>query len=145
MTKNYAVQVKHVQPFDGHYSVLAEVYGFYDEEDPSILHQIKPALVNIRLGKTNGVAEKMAPRVRLLCPALGVTREGRTVISEKYGTYTVYELAGLHAAHIEVLNLPELQEDTVVKSEVSRVMLGADANMIERIVAKTWAKVKKVF
>lgn len=143
-TKNYAVSVKYVHPFEKTYSVMGEVYGFYDAEDPSILHQIEPKLVNMWFAKDSAITPQLAPKVRLLCPALGISKQGKEIKSERKGTDLIFNLIGLHSAHVEILNMPELQEDVVKKTEVSRVMLGADAGLIERVASKAWAKLKSL-
>lgn len=140
--KNYAVQIKHITPFPKSYSVMAEVYGFYDKDDPSVLHQIEPSLVNLDFAHDSKIIGSLAPKIRLLVPALGVAATGRDIKSNRKGTETIHRMVGVHSAHIEVLNLPELKEDVVKKSEVSRVMLGAEiANegFINRIFAKAKA------
>lgn len=133
--KNYAVTVKHVNPFEKSISILAEVYGYYDKDDPSILNQIDAKLVNLSFAKDNPICMLLAPRVRLLAPALGISKDGREIKGGR-GKDKVYTLIGCHTAHIEVLNMPDLQQDVVKKSEVSKVMLGADAGLIGRILAK---------
>lgn len=131
--KVYAAEVRHVSYFDTNVSALLNVYGYYDEQDPTILHQISPRLCDLRIANDSPLRDELAPRVRLAIPAMGISEQSREIPSRRNGVDLVHQLVGMHKAKIAVLNTPTMLEDTVVKTGVSRVMIGASDSVLTKV------------
>ncbi len=134
-TKLYAGQVRNVTIFEKNISVLVEVYGIYDADNPKYYKKLKGGskLVRFSMGLDNPKRADMHKGFRLALPAVGIAAEAADHIPDRRtGTKSpIFNLVGLSISDIQVVNRVELAQDELeTEARESTVMAGADPELL---------------
>jgi hypothetical protein len=106
------------------YSYLVRVYGFYDVNNPKLLHQIEPVLCNFTLGVDHPKVQELEINTRVALPAAGIIAEPNRFIPDRRngGETAIHRFRGLARNRIVVVNAVNTMDHTVTKTTVSKVM-----------------------
>jgi hypothetical protein len=136
--KLYACQVRNVTLFDTNASVLLQVYGRYNPENPKELQQFtKPVMSTITIGLTNPKLGIFHKGSRVVIPAVGLSADPtkKPLKDNRTGEdVQIHPLLGVDLSGAEQLNARPLLEESFSASKEARVMDGASESLLAKLV-----------
>lgn len=136
MAKVYAGQVKYInrELSEKFVSCLVQVYGWYDKEDPSTLHQRTPVMVDIKIPRDYQLADELFERSRLAIPAAGISEDAKMAKGRR-GSFEIHSLIGIETRNITMLSKLTVQDDQAayLKSGTSMVVAAASESVLSKL------------
>jgi hypothetical protein len=137
--KLYAAQVRNVSLFETNASILIQVYGRYNPDNPKELQQFtKPVMSTISLGLANPKLGIFHKGSRVVIPAVGLSAEPTKKPLEDKRTgeaIQIHPLLGVDLANAEQLNARALMDEQLSGDvKEARVMEGASESLLAKLV-----------
>lgn len=136
--KLYACQVRNVTLFETNASVLLQVYGRYNPDNPKELQQFTaPVMSTISMGLGNPKLAIFHKGSRVVIPAVGLSADPTKKPLEDKRTgeqIQIHPLLGVDLASAEQLNARSLMEESFGETKEARVMEGASESLLAKLV-----------
>ena len=137
--KLYACQVRNVSLFETNASILLQVYGRYNPDNPKELQLFtKPVVSTISLGLGNPKLAIFHKGSRVVIPAVGLSADPTKKPLEDKRTgeqIMIHPLLGVDLAACEQLNARAMLEESFTgEVKEARVMEGASESLLSKLV-----------
>lgn len=111
-----------------------ECYGFYDQAQAGLLHQLPQRRMTIWVPRDSELAAKVGVRSRLMVPAQGIMEKTKKVTGRR-GEFDKHQFAGLETWNVVVLNEQKLidHSEEITKSGLSLTMAGAEEGVLAKV------------